>query len=531
MNKLAAQFQLDPQSFEKNVPTHFQEALGQTLETQQVIMPYVVETEMREEIQIITNKPTVEVCNYMDVMIDPTAKGDIDKANFVIYRFQTSLANLKKDGIYNNLDHITMDSQSILSMPDDTQTAEREASFTFQDEPRKQFYAYEYWGFWDIQGNGVLEPIVATWAGDTIIRMELNPFPDKKVPFITVPYLPIKESVFGEPDGVLIEDNQKIIGALTRGMIDVMGRSANGQKGIRKDALDPVNKRRYDRGEDYEFNPQVDPRQAMIDHVYPEIPQSALLMLNLQNQEAESLTGVKAFAGGLSGEALGKNISATSVRGVLDAASKRELGILRRLADGIVKVGCKFISMNAEFLSEEEVIRITNDEFVTVNRDDLDGKIDIRLDITTAEEDNQKASEIAFMLQTMGQTLPFDMTKMLLSDAAKLRKMPTLAKRIDEFQPQPDPLQQQLAQLQIAKLQAEIQKLQSEAAENYAEAELDQAKADDARSARDLKNLDFIEQESGTKHLRDVDKITSQAGAQARKSIIESQLPKPGSAE
>lgn len=71
----------------------------------------------------------------------------------------------------------------------------------------------------------------------------------------------------------------------------------------------------------------------------------------------------------------------------LDAASRRETSILRRLAYGVVLIGRKIVSLNAELLSDEEVIRITDEEFVTVRRDDLPGNYDIRLTISTAEED------------------------------------------------------------------------------------------------------------------------------------------------
>ena len=83
--------------------------------------------------------------------------------------------------------------------------------------------------------------------------------------------------------------------------------------------------------------------------------------------------------------------------------------------------------MNAEFLEDEEIIRITNEELVAINREDLGGKYDIKLNISTAEADNEKAQELAFMLQTMGNSLPLDMSKMVLSDIARLRKMPELA--------------------------------------------------------------------------------------------------------
>lgn len=523
MNALAEEFQQNPEVFQAVVPQELQTALNMTLEQGVVTVPYVKETKQEEVTNTLVNRPTVEVCNYNDVMIDPTCKGDIDKANFVIYRFPTSLSLLKKEGKYKNLDSINTSNQSILAMPDDTETDDK-GNFTFTDEPRRQFYAYEYWGFWDTNNDGILQPIVATFVDGVIIRMEDNPFPDKKVPFEVVQYLPLKDSLYGEPDGVLIEDNQKIVGAVTRGMIDIMARSANGQIGSAKDALDPINKRRFDRGEDYEFNPGITPANAFHTHTYPEIPNAAQYMLNLQNVEAESLTGVKAFSGGLSGDALGEG-SAASVRGALDAASKRELGILRRLADGIIKVGRKFTSMNSEWLSEEEVIRITNDKFVKVKRHDLSGEIDIRLNITTAEEDNQKAQELAFMLQTMGNTLPPEMSQILLSDLAKLRKMPEMAQKIETFVPQPDPMAVRIQELEIAKLEAEIAKINSESFENQAGGEADLAKARNLDSDTDNKDLGFVEQESGTAHARDVDKITSQAKAQTEKSIVESTLP------
>ena len=108
--------------------------------------------------------------------------------------------------------------------------------------------------------------------------------------------MPKKRELYGEADAELLEDNQKILGAVARGVIDVLGRSANGQQGFAKGMLDPLNRRRYENGQDYEFNPNLTPAAGLIEHKFPELPQSAMLMLNLQNQEAEALTGVKSFS-------------------------------------------------------------------------------------------------------------------------------------------------------------------------------------------------------------------------------------------
>jgi len=490
----------DPQKFESEVSPEMKEAHRLTMENNIPVMPMQVGSHIEEEVKIIKNQPELEVCDYNNVIIDPTCLGNLDKANFVIYSFETSMAELKKDGRYSNLEHVILENAAPLAQPD--HNLEDETNFKFKDDPRKKIIVYEYWGYWDINDTGEVEPFIATWVGDVLIRMEENPFPDKKLPFVAVQYLPVRRHIYGEPDGALLEDNQKIIGAVTRGMIDIIGRSANGQMGIRKDALDVTNARKFEQGADYKFNSNVDPRQAFHMDTYPEIPNSALNMLNLQNNEAESLTGVKAFNSGISGAALGN--TATGIRSALDAASKRELGILRRLADGINQIGRKIISMNAEFLSDEEIIRVTNDKFVAINREDLGGMYDIKLNISTAEADNEKAQELSFMLQTMGNNMDSSMSQIILADIARLRKMPDLAQQIKEYKPQPNPMAEQKAQLELQLLQAQIQNESAKAAENAVDVEYKKAKTQteisksrNLNSKSDLDDLNFVEQESG----------------------------------
>jgi hypothetical protein len=500
--------QQSPEKFTQSIPQEVQEAMALSEQSNTLLEAVQTGSHVETEINTIKNCPTLEICKYTDVIIDPTCQGDLDKANFVIYSFETSYAQLKKENRYFDLDNIRESNVS----PEDNINSQlgQDYTFHFKDKPRRKFVAYEYWGFWDITGTGVLEPIVATWVGDTLIRMEENPFPDKKLPFISVQYLPTRKSIYGEPDGALLEDNQKIIGAVTRGMIDIMGRSANGQQGTRVDALDTVNKKKFSKGLDYEFTGNSSPDQLFHMHTYPEIPRSAETMIQMQNAEAESLTGIKAFSTGISGKAISG--TATGIRSALDATSKRELGILRRLAEGIKKIGRKFISMNSEFLSEEEVIRITNEEFISVRRDDLEGNIDILLDISTAEADEQKASELAFMLQTIAPNEDPEVRKMLLAEIFKLRKMPELSKRIAEYQPPPDEEAIKKAKLENALLEAQIYKENSMAEENLANAKLyearvglETARAANTESDRDLKDLKYVEQESGTLHARELD--------------------------
>ena len=473
----------------------------------------ITKTVKRYKVVTIANHPTLRVCEYDRLIIDPTCEGDLDKAQFIIVPFETNYSELKKDSTYSNLDQIFEEDGTVVkgTLDDESfyKTLTNQTGFEFKDKARKKLTAYEYYGYWDIDGKGITKPIRATWVGNTMIKLEELPYPDKKLPFVAVQFMPVRKSIYGEPDGKLIEDNQDILGAVTRGMIDIMGRSANGQTLMTKGMLDASNLKKYENGEHAYINPGFDPRVNIHMQTYPEIPNSAMQMINMQNQEAESLTGVIAFSNGISGQALGN--TATGVRSALDSASKRELGILRRLSAGLEKIGRKIIAMNAEFLDDEEVIRVTNKKFRTIRRDDLTGDFDLRVKISTAESDNQKIEKLAFMMQTGQQSMDPEEAKLVRAEIYKLQKMPDLADKVLSYQPQPDPMAQKLQELEIRKLETDIEKNQADIADKYAragenkiDAEMKAAKVDEIRantrvkhSTADQQDQEFLQKDLG----------------------------------
>ena len=132
------------------------------------------------------------------------------------------------------------------------------------------------------------------------------------------------------------------------------------------------------------------------------------------------------------------------------------------------------------------------------------------------------------MLQTMGNNMDPEMSKMILSDIARLRKMPDLAKRIEQYTPQPDPLVQQQRELEVQLLQAKLATEQAQgeyylsmARLNSAKVPTESAKQDHLKSDTDLKNLEFVEQESGVKQERELQKQDAQAQSQLHLKLIE----------
>ena len=424
----------------------------------------------------IINQPTATVCRNDDIFVDPTCMDEMSKCQFVVHRQEVDLSTLRADGRYKNLEKISTSSGTRYG---DYVPADR-TNFTFKDEPRKKLLMYEYWGNYDVNGDGIAEPIVCAWIDDVIVRLQSNPYPDGKPPFIVVPYNAVPFQLFGEALAETIGDNQKVKTAITRGLIDNMAKSNNAQIGMRKGALDTTNRRRFLNGDNFEYNGTP---SDFWQGSYNQIPGSVFDMLSLQNNEIESQTGVKSFSNGISGTSLGN--TATSARGAMDATATRRLSLVRNVAENLIKpLMRKWMSYNSEFLDEVEVIRVTNEKYVPVRRDDLAGVIDIDVTISTAEDNSARVQELSFLLQTMGPSQPFEINQLLMAKIAKLSRMPELEKQLLEFKPEPDPLQEKLKELEIRKLEASIRlmeaeaiDLQARAGENKIDAQIKLAKA------------------------------------------------------
>ena len=503
-------------------------------EVEEMVETVVIDPESGEEMIIMAkqkvtkvkkNQPTAVVCRNEDIYIDPTCMDNMDKCQFVIHRYETDLSSLRADGRYKNLDKVEKyEGQN----RDNEYSPQDHTYFTFEDKARKKMVMYEYWGNYDVNEDGIAEPIVCSWIGNTVVRLQSNPYPDKKPPFIVVPFNAVPFQIYGDSLASVIGDNQKVKTAIIRGVIDNMAQSNNGQVGMKKGSLDIANRKKFLQGNNFEYNGD---KGDFWQGSYNQIPGSAFDVMTLMNNEIESQTGVKSFSGGITGNALGS--SATGARGALDATATRRISLVRNIAENLIKpLMRKWMSYNAEFLEAEEIVRITNEEFIPIKRDDLTGNIDIDISISTAEDNNAKSQELSFLLQTLGNTMPFEMTQMIIAEIAKLSRMPDLEKRIRDFKQEPDPAAQQMQQAEMERLALENQKLQSEIVRNNAragedeidiqlkmqKAQVEAAKARKLGSEADMTDLDFLLKNDGIdradkatereeKRLHDLDKI------------------------
>lgn len=456
--------------------------------------PVQVGTELKKKLNVLVNKPDAEICRLEDVYMDPTAEGEVDRAQFFIHRYESDLSSLRKADKYKNLKKLATQ----MAMDDEDFDPTDDTEFRFEDQARKKLLVHEYWGNYDIKGTGIAVPIVCTWVGDTIIQLEDNPYPLQTMPFLVLANNSIPFKLYGEANAELVGDNQKITTAIKRGILDSMANSNNAQKGIRTGGLDTLNKKRYLNGKNFEFNGSA---ADFYEGQYNPIPTSVFSVMEMVNTETESMLGVKDFS--QQGGNLGSTAKAAG--GVLDAVAVRKLDIVRNIAENLIKpLMRKWLEYNSEFLQPEEIIRLTNDEFVPIKRDDLQGNIDIEIQVSTSEDNAAKAQELAFMMQTGQQTMDEGETRLIRAEIARLQKMPELAKKIEEYAPEPDPYTEKMKDLEVRKMEAEIEERLSRARENEvdlraktAKAILDEARARDLGSSADLKDLDFTRKAEG----------------------------------
>lgn len=475
-------------------PLQFQQMAQQA---QQLVQPTQVGVRKVKKLVAIKNHANTRVCKNVDIWVDPTEKEDIENAQFVIERFKSNMSDLRSNPLYSNLDDIKIEDSEDYSVYENNY--EDDGSFIFTDDARKELDVYEYWGKYDIHNTGIAIPMVCTWVGNTVIRLEESPYPDGKVPFISCAFDPEPFSINGEANGELLSTDQKLRTAIKRSFINTLDKSTNGQRGFMEGALDPIEEAKFKKGLDFKFQGQ---KPNFWEGKYNEFNSSVLSFYQQVGGEMQSYTGIRPFAGGQNGGVLQ---SAKQVSASMDATGKREVDLSRNFAENFIKpMLVKWHAMNNEFLEAEDIERITNKPYVPHDPADIDGNMDIRIQVNTAEADAEKSRELAFLQQTMGPNEDPRVSRKIRAEMFKLKNMPELAKWIEAYEPEPDPMAVEKAQLEIQELKASIAEKQSRTQENIVDMELkkaktvvEQAKARQLHSGTDSQDLDYVRKQTG----------------------------------
>ena len=126
----------------------------------------------------VKNAPKIENILISEFIYSPDAKS-LDEANFVAHKRTVTMSYLREreaQGVYANIDDIKVDKFKGASYdPIDEVVGDNYVDITQEEQKaRQEVVIYECYTKIDINGDGILEDMIITICGDTIIRMEQN---------------------------------------------------------------------------------------------------------------------------------------------------------------------------------------------------------------------------------------------------------------------------------------------------------------------------------------------------------------------
>jgi len=437
---------------------------------------------------VLSNHPTSKIVRNEDVYVDPTAD-TFEDSKFLIYEMRTSLSDIVKDELYD--DDAVKRLKKIVSQNDDTRNDGFDlhnyntSDFEFMDDTRKKITLYEYWGEYDLLGDGNVENVVATMAkygeDNLILRMEKNPFAFKKIPFICIPLYDEPFKIYGRALSDAISDEQKLSTSIVRGIIDNMANSNNGTKFFKKGALDATNFNRLKRGDKYiEINTHDSINTAIMDGNFNQLPQHIFNMLTMLDSQAQSLTGITNAMQGLPGSEM--KASTSNFSAMMSQSQIRLLDITTNITNGLKEMLGMWLAMSAQYVDETEIKRITGIDIPSLKQsetqrlvqqfgleqlpqdtamkammlvasevedmfDRKDLKFDIKMKVGTDGLKQIKIQNLNMLMQQLSPlaqagSIPPEAISLLVADLADQLDRPDIARMISEYQPQPDPMAQ-----------------------------------------------------------------------------------------
>ncbi len=419
--------------------------------------------------------PVVENIQFSELLLDPSARRMKD-LRFAIQRRKVSLDDIKSNpGWYgkhseeelSELEGVTANEY------DDYRNIGygRDDSFNFDDKARELIEVFEYYGVYDLNGNG-LEPVLAIWSGNTLLRMTESPYPLswKGIPFEAAVYTRIPFNIYGEAICEMLQSSQRMRQNISTAIVENMKNATVGQRFFQKGAMDQINFRRMIQGERIIYM-NKSPQESFTEGTFTDIPQSVFAVNDMLKQEQDQLSGVSEFSAGMDPRSLNTNVSATAANITNTNAQKRMLQVTRHISEMLERVFSKWVDLN-QMMLQNGVIQ-DDEEYVPLSGDMLQGSFDVSVKAGTAGMKQSKIQHIQMMMSD--PTLPPNLAMGMRAQLADLLDMPVLAKEIREMMNQePDPQQQQIqqmgVQLELAEKQAGITKDQAQAKKYNAEA-------------------------------------------------------------
>lgn len=331
--------------------------------------------------------PWLENIPVSSFYIEPGARS-VREANFVGHRVRRTmdyLRRMEREGIYHNVSDVIPYAEGDSEYVDLSGMSELEGDYAglnkeFMPTPsdgREYKWVWECWVKLDIDGDGLLEPLLVTFTDDVLLRVEENPFDHGEAPFETIVPIVDCHRLYGISITDLVMEFQRMKTSLYRNVFDNIAFSVNNFYLVARNSGTDIGALINIKPGAIVFTDDVN---QGVREMKPETLSPALFNLfEYLDSCKENRTGITRYSQGMDADSLNK--TATGISAILTASQQRIELIARLLSEtGVKYVFRKMISLNQQFVTDKMVLRLFNKP-LEITPDQLDGSFDLMVNV------------------------------------------------------------------------------------------------------------------------------------------------------
>lgn len=293
---------------------------------------------------------------------------------------------------------------------------------SFRTEGNKLYRRREHWTEYDVDGSGVVTPILAVFINDVLVQVVRNPYPYNKHPYQKAECVRDPEGGLGVGFAELLAPIQAFKTGIFRMFSDNLNAQNNGMFEVDTNFVDDVGLMILQRAPAGARTPIPSRKIGSIQPLQPApIAGHSMQVMEMLNVESENRTGFTRYSQGLDSSSL--NQTATGISAIIQRSEMRMWELAARFAESFLKpLVRKCIMMNQTGLTEMELkTHFSVDEttigdmviaaqpqgtWLKLNKDDLGGYFTISIDLETPTSKEKKSADLAQWAQYFGPLLP-----------------------------------------------------------------------------------------------------------------------------
>ena len=432
--------------------------------------------------------PKSEAIPNWELLTSPGSKG-IDDSRVVIHRTERTLDYIRRGeqtgrfrkGSADRAKEYGDTSMDVAELRDeweynytldDLDVNEREDQAHYdnkQQGPGSTVYVDEIYTKLDVDGDGLLEPVIIWKTGTVVLNITENPYgrpPIREGKLFEIPF-----RLEGQPLPLLIKDDQKEMTNLTRIYTDAAAEASYGT--MLTDNAKFASEWSQRTIGDTLLNPSI--KGGHYDYVKSEPPsQTTLDAIEMKRGDYERTTGVNSLNQGLTTDSMGK--TATGTVALQNAGQQRQKLYATVLGETLQKMLKDMMWINMTW-PPEEAFTVLGSSSIEITPEDLSGEHDIKIEVGVGPQDRmqqagvleQHFQKLATVLISAGVAGPEHLAK----TERKIGKLMDISFDDLMFTEKEFNSIQQMQQ-QMQQMQAQLQKVQG--AEAMAQALINQMK-------------------------------------------------------